>query len=183
VTTSTTAVDASTTSASSGAADPNAKEVTPPGDIPDNQVFVSYAFAPGHMTLDVPEGWSRTTGTTWVVFTDKLNSVRVDVAQQASPPTVASVKRDEVPALARSSRKFQLVSVATVTRHAGTAVLVRYRSDAPPDPVTGKVVHDDVERYDFWHAGALAPVTLSGPQGADNVDPWRTVTDSVRWTP
>jgi hypothetical protein len=24
-------------------------------------------------------------------------------------------------------------------------------------------------------------VTLSGPAGADNVDPWRTVTDSFRW--
>ncbi|MDT7564604.1 MAG: hypothetical protein QOG76_3228, partial [Pseudonocardiales bacterium] len=26
-------------------------------------------------------------------------------------------------------------------------------------------------------------LTLSGPKGADNVDPWRKVTDSLRWTP
>ena len=53
--------------------------------------------------------------------------------------------------------------------------------DAPADPVTGKVVHDAVERYEFWRAGTEAILTLSGPVGADNVDPWRIVTDSFRW--
>jgi hypothetical protein len=24
-------------------------------------------------------------------------------------------------------------------------------------------------------------LTLSGPKGADNVDPWRKITDSLRW--
>ena len=30
--------------------------------------------------------------------------------------------------------------------------------------------------------GREAIVTLSGPRGADNVDPWRVITDSLRWT-
>jgi hypothetical protein len=25
-------------------------------------------------------------------------------------------------------------------------------------------------------------ITLSGPAGADSVDPWRTITDSLQWT-
>lgn len=41
--------------------DPNAAEQSPPGDIPDNQVFVPYAFPGRAYTVSVPEGWSRTT--------------------------------------------------------------------------------------------------------------------------
>ena len=59
--------------------------------------------------------------------------------------------------------------------------MITYRADADPDPVTGKVVHDDVERYEFWKAGKTVILALSGPQGADNVDPWRIVTDSLAW--
>jgi len=47
--------------------------------------------------------------------------------------------------------------------------------------VTGKVVRDDVERYEFWRGGTEAVLTLSGAAGSDNVDPWRLVTDSFTW--
>src|ERR1700686_3306655 len=30
-------------------------------DIPDSQTFVSYSASPGGYSLDVPEGWARTT--------------------------------------------------------------------------------------------------------------------------
>jgi hypothetical protein len=42
-------------------------------------------------------------------------------------------------------------------------------------------VTEAVERYVFWNAGSEATLTLAGPRGADNVDPWRTVSDSLRW--
>jgi hypothetical protein len=42
-------------------------------------------------------------------------------------------------------------------------------------------VTEAVERYSFWRSGQEVVLTLSGPQGADNVDPWRKITDSVRW--
>jgi hypothetical protein len=61
-------------------------------------------------------------------------------------------------------------------------VLATYRADSSPDPVTGKVVHDDVERYELWRSGTTAVVTLASPKGSDNVDPWRKVTDSFTWT-
>ena len=64
---------------------------------------------------------------------------------------------------------------------AGPVVLVTYRANSAPDPVTGKSVVLDVERYEMWHNGTRATITLSAPQGSDNVDPWRTVTDSFRW--
>ena len=73
--------------------------------------------------------------------------------------------------------------VSQVSRSAGPAILVTYRADSPPDPVTAKVVHQDVERYVFWRSGSEVVITLSSSQGSDNVDPWRKVTDSFRWTP
>jgi hypothetical protein len=48
--------------------------------------------------------------------------------------------------------------------------------------VTGKAGRDAVQRYVFFHNGTRVTLTLSGPQAADNVDPWRIVSDSVRWT-
>ena len=48
--------------------------------------------------------------------------------------------------------------------------------------MTGKRGRDAVERYVFFHKGRDVILTLSGPVGADNVDPWKLVTDSVRWT-
>jgi hypothetical protein len=77
---------------------------------------------------------------------------------------------------------FKPGEVSVVERSAGPALLVTYTGDGPPDPVTKKVVTDAFERYQFFHNGELATLTLSGPEGADNVDPWMIVTDSLRWT-
>lgn len=165
-----------------GAVDPNAPEVNPAGDIPDNQVFVDYAPPSGGFGLKVPEGWSRSEAAGGAVtFTDKLNSIRMEMVDAASAPTVASVNQTDVPAIKAAAKNFEAGAVKAVTRKAGPAVLATYRADAAPDPVTGKVVHDDVERYAFWRGGKTVILTLSGPQGADNVDPWRIVTDSFRW--
>jgi hypothetical protein len=94
---------------------------------------------------------------------------------------VDSAKAGEVPAVQSGAQRFSLQKVQVVQRKGGQAVLVTYRADSPVDPVTGKVVPDAFERYEFHHAGTVAVLTLSGPVKADNVDPWRTVSDSFRW--
>jgi hypothetical protein len=43
------------------------------------------------------------------------------------------------------------------------------------------VVRDAAQRYLFWHDGQQAVLTLTGPKNADNVDPWRLVSNSLRW--
>jgi hypothetical protein len=164
-----------------GAVDPNAPEVNDAGDIPDNQVFVAYTPPSGGFSVKVPEGWARSEAGGAVTFTDKLNGVRMEMVDAGSAPTVASVTQTELPALTAATKNFEPGTVKTVTRPAGRAVLATYRADAAPDPVTGKIVHDDVERYAFWRAGKTVILTLSGPQGADNVDPWKIVTDSFGW--
>jgi hypothetical protein len=167
-----------------GAPDPNAPEPTVAGDIPDNQVFVPYTPADGRFTVTVPEGWARTTDGTAVVFTDKFNSVRIEAVSRPQAPTTTSVTTDELPAL-RSLPGFRPGAVTSAHRTAGEVVLITYETSSPPDPVTGKRITESVERYDYWqegiHGGIEAVLTLSGPKGADNVDPWRTVTDSFRW--
>src|SRR5581483_10805837 len=166
--------------AGSGVA-PTAAEVNPAGDIPDNQVFVAYTPPSGGFRVKVPEGWARTETGGAVTFTDKLNSIRMESAPASSAPTVQSAEQTELPAIRAAAKNFQAGKVSSVTRKAGPAVLLTYMADSAPDPVTGKVVHDAVERYEFWKSGTEVILTLSGPQGADNVDPWRIVTDSFGW--
>jgi hypothetical protein len=166
---------------SSGGVDPNAPEVNPAGDIPDNQVFVPYRPPGGQFTVKVPEGWARVVRGGTVSFTDKLNTIRMESPPAPVAPTVASARQAELPAIQAASRHYEPGNVTQVRRAAGPAVLITYKADAPADPVTGKVVHDAVERYEFWRGGTETILTLSGPVGADNVDPWRIVTDSFRW--
>jgi hypothetical protein len=135
-------------------------EVSPAGDIPDNQAYVRFAPSGAGFSVKVPEGWSRTQSGGAVVFTDKLNSIRIE---QSAPSAHAG-------------------QTTTVHRTAGTASKLTYTTQAAPNPVTGKAGTDAVERYVFKKGGRTAVLTLSGPKGADNVDPWRIVTDSLRWT-
>ncbi len=156
-------------------------EFNPAGDIPDNQVYVPYSPPGASYTVKVPEGWSRTTAQGVVTFTDKLNSIQLASAPAPQAPTVSSVSSTQLPKLAASAPGYAPGQVTEVQRTAGSAVLITYQQDSKPDPVTGKVVKDAVERYEFWHQGTQVTLTLSGPVGADNVDPWRIVTDSLKF--
>jgi hypothetical protein len=154
-------------------------ESNPPGDIPDNTVFVPYHAAKGGWTVTVPEGWSRTTTGTTVTFTDKLNTVQVD-ARPGTAVTLASARKTDVPALANTTRAFKLTSVTEVTLPAGPAVLISYQANSDPNAVTGKQYRLDVLRYELFHVGTRTTLTLLSPVGADNVDPWRIVTQSLK---
>ncbi|MGW3153910.1 hypothetical protein [Streptomyces sp. NPDC001089] len=159
-------------------------ESGPPGDIPDNQVYVAYRPTGGaftRFTLKVPEGWARTVRGDTTVFTDKLNTITVTAAVTPSAPTTATVGTTVVPELRASTRKFAAPKVSWTTRRAGHVVLLTYQGDSAEDPVTGKVVRDAFERYAYYRAGHEVDLTLSGPVNADNVDPWRIVSDSVTW--
>ncbi|MFG2374624.1 hypothetical protein ACGFY9_24465 [Streptomyces sp. NPDC048504] len=164
-------------------ANPAPTESNPPGDIPDNQVYVAYRPAGGFtgFTVKVPEGWARTGQGATTVFTDKLNTVRVTTAAASATPTVGSVTNTVVPQLKAQVPKFAAPKVTEVTRHAGRVVRLTYQGDSAKDPVTGKVVRDAFERYAFYRQGHEVDLTLSGPVNADNVDPWRIVSDSFAW--
>jgi hypothetical protein len=171
-------------SSSSGAAStptPVAKDTSPPGDIPDNQAFVAYRPAGASFSVRVPEGWARVDNGGAVTFTDKLNSIGIESHSAGSAPTAGQVRAD-LPQIAHQIKGFSHPRVSVVSRHAGEAVLIRYLAQATPNEVTGRTRTNAVERYTFFHNGRAVVLTLSGPKGADNVDPWRIVTDSLRWT-
>ncbi len=167
-------------SSSAPKVDPNAPEVVAPGDIPDTQVFVPYTTA--SYTVSVPEGWSQSITGPTTTYTDHYNTIRIETASTAAAPTVATVQTGEIPNLQRSVPNFELAKVTSVNRTAGAAVLVTYRAGSTPDPVTNKRVALDVERYEFWRNGTSVTLILSGARGSDNVDPWKTVTNSFAWT-
>lgn len=195
-----TATTASTGSAASGAATvstraaaptsgPKATSLTAPpveevvaGDIPDDQAFVAYTPAGAGYTIKVPEGWGRSTDGAATVFSDKFNTIRIETAAMATAPTVASVTANDLPTIAGTVAGYRAGKVTAVTRKAGQAVVATYQMDAPPNPVTTRIVRLDVERYEFWKAGKVVIVTLSSAAGSDNVDPWKTVTDGFGWT-
>ncbi|MGW2823871.1 hypothetical protein ACWC24_23180 [Streptomyces sp. NPDC001443] len=159
-------------------------ESNPPGDIPDNQVYVAYRPTGGSFTgftVKVPEGWARTVQGGTTTFTDKLNTIAITSAPAGAAPTTGSVSAAVVPKLRTRIPKFAAPKVSEVTRHAGRVVLLTYQGDSAKDPVTGKVVRDAFERYAYYRSGHEVNLTLSGPVNADNVDPWRIVSDSVTW--
>jgi hypothetical protein len=167
-------------SGKTGAPNPNATEVVPPGDIPDNQVFVPYAPAGAGYALKYPEGWLQQHADGATTFTHDFNRIAVSSSPSPSAPATATVQRTDVPTL-RSTPGFVLVRVDTVPRTAGRAIRIVYRTTSTPDPVTLKRVALDAERYLFWHNGKLVTVTFETPHGSDNVDAWRTITNSLVW--
>ncbi len=125
-------------SSASKSANPNAPEVSPAGDIPDNQAFVRYTPPGAGYSVEVPEGWSRTSTAGTVVFTDKLNAIRLESAPAHAALTVGEATRTEVPRLAHAVRGFQRQAVSAVARKAGTAVRITYLADAKANPVTAR---------------------------------------------
>jgi len=161
---------------------PPGPETNSPGDIPDNQAFVVFKPSGGIFTVTVPEGWAQSTNGSATVFTDKFNTIQVETTATPAAPTADSVTAAAVPALQAANANFSLGKVSTVQRAAGDAVVVTYQADSSPNPVTGKVIPLAFERYTFWHNGTEVTLTLSGATNADNVDPWKKITDSLTWT-
>ena len=116
-----------------------------------------------------------------VVFTDKLNGVAVDWQVSGSAPTLADAKATEAPALAQTVPAFKLVGVEETTLPAGHAIVIKYQMNSVANPVTGKQYRLDVLRFEVYRSGTRVSLTLSSPVGADNVDPWNTVSRSLKW--
>lgn len=179
--TSASTTTSSSTTASSGAAQkPVPAEKNPPGDIPDNLAFVRYANAAGHYSFTHPEGWAEQTRSSTVTFTDKLNGVQVAPGTWTSTPTASTARSQDVPSLTSSQAAFQLRSISSVSEPAGKGVRIVYRRNSAPDPVTGRQYRDEVERYELFANGRSIVVELFGPVGADNVDAYRTMIQSLR---
>jgi hypothetical protein len=146
------------------------------GDIPDNQVFISFRDASAAYSMKYPEGWAQQGAGRRVTFRDKNNIVRVVVTPGASP-TAASVRTD----LRRLTGAHVRSGPQPLTISGSRAFKVVYTTASARNAVTGKRVTLEVDRYYLSRAGKEAIVDLGTPVGVDNVDAYRSMIESFRW--
>lgn len=156
-------------------------EQNPPGDIPDNQAFVTYTSPTGGYSISVPEGWARQENGANVSFSDKLHLFSVEAGCGTGPTDQAAAQVEADTTLAQTIPAFELVAIKPVTLPAGPAVLIQYRTNSEPDAVTGRQYRLDVDRYEVVQNGVRTVISLAGPAGSDNVDVSRQVSESFRW--
>ena len=149
------------------------------GDIPDNQVFLTFHDKAAAYSISYPEGWAQTGSAGDVSFRDKNNIVHIAVGSGAQP-TAASVKADLAKERARAP-SLQAGTPQPVALNAGKAFKVTYTTESAPNAVTGKRVKLTVDRYVLAKGGKRAIVDLGTPVGVDNVDAYRMMAQSFRW--
>ncbi len=149
---------------------------TATGDIPDNQVFLTFHDSAAAYSIKYPEGWAQQGAGDRVTFRDKNNIVRIVVASGPAP-TAASVRADVAglkgATVEHAPRRLLLAGKP--------AYEVTYSTESVPNAVTGKRVELVVDRYYLWNRGRRAVVDLGTPVGVDNVDAYRLMIESFRW--
>jgi hypothetical protein len=173
-----TASGATTPSQGSGALTAEAQQAAA-GDIPDNQVFLTFHNKAGGYSIQYPEGWAQRGSTAHVTFRDKNNLVRIEVAQGADA-TVAGATA-EMSRLEQQTPSLHFDAPTQTTVGGKHVVKVVYSTESEPNPVTGKRVKLVVDRYYVPGAQKHAVVDLGTPQGVDNVDAYRQMIESFKW--
>jgi hypothetical protein len=159
---------------------PLAPEHNPPGDIPDDQVFIDYS-SPLGFSLKVPEGWARRDLPNGAVFSDKYGGVAITEDAAAAAPDKNSAKTTLVLQIEANARAVVITRIDEVKLPAGSTVRISYGSNSDPNPVTNKAIRLENDGYYFWKDGKLVSLALSAPAGADNVDQWTLMANSFRW--
>jgi hypothetical protein len=151
---------------------------TAAGDIPDNAVFLTFHGGNPPFSIQYVEGWQVTPQPDGVVIRDKDSSETVAIV--APTDVQGYVTSTDLPAL-RAQAGFRLVRQDTVKVGSKTYVRLIFHLPAPPDPVTGKRVPSTVDRYYVPGPAGLAIISLSTPDGVDNVDAFRQMIQSFKW--
>jgi hypothetical protein len=149
------------------------------GDIPDNQVFLTFDNPSGGWSMKYPEGWAQSGSAGDITFRDKNNLAHI-VIRDGAAPTVAGVQAD-LTALAASDPSLKAQAPTEVSINGAPMIKAVYEIASAPNAVTGKQVTLMVDRYVFASNGKVAVVDLGTPKGVDNVDGYRLMIESFRW--
>ena len=149
------------------------------GDIPDNAVFLTYRSAAWRFSIQYVEGWQVRTVTDGVTIRDKDSSETVRVVTLPSD-LAAYISDTDLPAL-RSQPGFSLIKQNRVKVGSAVYPHLVYHAPADPDPVTGKQVPSTIDRF-YLSGPGLAIISLSTPDGVDNVDAFRQMITSFKWS-
>ena len=159
---------------------PIAKEKNPPGDIPDDQVFIVYKSTLG-FSLKVPEGWGRKDAPDGTSFADKYGQIVISIKPVNAPLTLASARAGDVLELEKAGHAVKVSAVTEVKLPAGPAIRIVFGSNSEPNAVTGKQIRLENERFLIGHGDKVATLTFSAPAGADNADQWTLMSQSFGW--
>jgi hypothetical protein len=177
------AVAAKSSCGSSTASAAGASEAasTATGDIPDNQQFLSFKDRSGGYSISYPEGWARSGSPNNVTFQDKGNTITIKVAP-GPQPTPASVTSELKQEAAADPCLNPGTPTTTTTLGPNQVVKVTYTTQGQKSPVTGQRPKISVDRYVYAKGGKVATVDLATPVGVDNVDAYRMISESFRWS-
>ena len=171
---------ASETPGASSSQEPDSAGLRAAGDIPDNAVFLTYHDTGRGFSIHYVEGWQVTAGPAGIAIRDKDSSETVAIVP-ATSDVAAYITGTDLPAL-QTQTGFQLVKRDTVKVGAKTYDHLLVQVPAPPDPVTGKQIPSTIDRYYVPGPKGLAIVSLSTPDGVDNVDAFRQMIESFTWS-
>ena len=157
-----------------------APEISPPGDIPDNQVFVTFSSPLGY-SIKVPEGWARSDEGAKTIFSDKYNHILLQLSEAGAPVDEAFARSTLIPDLQKDGRALDRIKVKTIPLKSGAVIALDYDSNSDPNAVTNKQIREENEAVYFESGGKRVTLTLSAPKGADNVDQWNFMVNSFRW--
>jgi hypothetical protein len=141
------------------------------GDIPDNQVFLTYKNGVSGYSIKYPEGWLIVRHGSVVTIRDKNNIIRIAVSHGRAPTSETLARGLQVSG-----------PIQTTPLPGGESRHLSYTTQSAANPVTGKRVKLAVDRYALSRSGSTAVVDLGTPEGVDNVDAYRLMIASFRWT-
>jgi len=147
------------------------------GDIPDNQVFLRFTNKAAGYSMKYPEGWAQQGSGSTATLRDKNNIIRIVVTPGGLVSVAEARKGVSGVRGAKISSPPQGITIG-----GKPAVKIVYMTESAPNPVTGKRLTLAVDRYYLWHGGKRAIVDLGTPQGVDNVDAYRLMIESFRWS-
>ena len=159
--------------------EPESGGTTAAGDIPDNAVFLTFKSTNPVFSIQYVEGWQVTRQSDGVVIRDKDSSETVAITPAADVQSYIS--GTDLPAL-QAKAHFKLVKQDVVKVGSQSYAHLVFHLPAAPDPVTGKQVPSTVDRYYVPGTSGLAIISLSTPDGVDNVDAFRQMIQSFKWS-
>jgi hypothetical protein len=157
-------------------------ENSPSGDIPDTATFLAYHAK--NYSLQYVEGWGQEQlPNDGIRIADKDSFVMVTL--QSLPPPGSLTDYANGAGAAQSAKEFEQFvrsGVQALDLHAGHSALLTFKGLSAADPVTGKRVLLDVDRYYIVGLKYLAVLTEATPSGVDNVDAFLQIAKSFTWS-
>ena len=162
----------------SGASSAEAEQASA-GDIPDNQVFLTFDNAKAGYSIKYPEGWAQQGDGDHVTFRDKDNVVRIDVVPGGKVSNAGVVADARAAQAAAARAHVPDADGGDAERLAGGQGRLHDAERAEPGHGQAREAHRRPVRRP--RAGKHAVIDLGTPEGVDNVDAYRLMSESFRW--